>query len=241
MLILGLLFCQNNVEAFYSTVKGTWLNRDVVEEKGGKNLYGFVSNQTTIMYDDLGLLECPLQEEEVDVSVLNPNPTPEWRTYGDTQVSFVPHPSQPTACSCGWKYSYSATCQAKIRYISPKNITKKLKIFTSDNTVEQHEMTHYRNYVSVYSDVYNEWMSAAGKCMTSKCYSATLAYLQAYSAAMHAYASYINESFDANEYVAGPEKDKKDREAASSLIDYEDKKTIWEQLLIDAFTACAYK
>jgi len=54
---------------FYNPDSGSWLNRDPIEEKGGLNVYGFVNNQPTILFDPDGRaipivmeeLLCPLQ------------------------------------------------------------------------------------------------------------------------------------------------------------------------------------
>jgi RHS repeat-associated protein len=40
---------------YYNASTGRWLSRDPIEEKGDKNLYGFVGNQTIHRYDKLGL------------------------------------------------------------------------------------------------------------------------------------------------------------------------------------------
>jgi RHS repeat-associated protein len=42
---------------WYDQETGRWLNRDPIEERGGVNLYGFVTNQTTFAHDFLGLAE----------------------------------------------------------------------------------------------------------------------------------------------------------------------------------------
>lgn len=39
---------------FYNSDTGRWLNRDPIEEEGGNNLYGFVSNSPTYYIDILG-------------------------------------------------------------------------------------------------------------------------------------------------------------------------------------------
>jgi uncharacterized protein RhaS with RHS repeats len=43
-------------QAFYNPSSGRWLSRDPIEEKGGKNLYGFVYNSPVNRFDKLGLL-----------------------------------------------------------------------------------------------------------------------------------------------------------------------------------------
>jgi hypothetical protein len=42
------------VSAFYNPSTGRWLSRDPIEEKGGLNLYGFVTNDPVCKYDILG-------------------------------------------------------------------------------------------------------------------------------------------------------------------------------------------
>jgi uncharacterized protein RhaS with RHS repeats len=43
-------------QAFYNPSTGRWLSRDPVEEKGGRNLYGFLSNDAVAHVDRLGLM-----------------------------------------------------------------------------------------------------------------------------------------------------------------------------------------
>ena len=40
---------------YYRPLLGRWLNRDPIEEEGGKNFYGFVGNAPVNIYDYLGL------------------------------------------------------------------------------------------------------------------------------------------------------------------------------------------
>lgn len=42
----------------YNSVLGRWINRDPIEENGGINLYGYVSNKPIIFSDPLGLFSC---------------------------------------------------------------------------------------------------------------------------------------------------------------------------------------
>ena len=42
---------------FYNPTTGRWLSRDPIVEKGGLNIYGFVSNDPLDRYDHLGLVE----------------------------------------------------------------------------------------------------------------------------------------------------------------------------------------
>ena len=39
---------------FYSPVLGRWLNRDLIEEEGGENLYCFCMNSSAIYFDAFG-------------------------------------------------------------------------------------------------------------------------------------------------------------------------------------------
>jgi hypothetical protein len=53
-LLLGLLLCLATVQtafSFYNPCTGRWLNRDPIEEKGGKSLYAFIGNVPTITAD----------------------------------------------------------------------------------------------------------------------------------------------------------------------------------------------
>jgi len=42
---------------YYDSTDGRWLSRDPIEESGGYNLYGFVSNNAVNSFDHLGLFE----------------------------------------------------------------------------------------------------------------------------------------------------------------------------------------
>jgi len=44
---------------FYNPQPGRWLNRDPIEERGGRNLYAFVGNAAQNGLDFLGLRDCP--------------------------------------------------------------------------------------------------------------------------------------------------------------------------------------
>ena len=59
LIVMGLLFAMlvQNAQAFYNPATGRWLNRDPVEEKGGRNLCGFVHNNPANRSDYLGLLD----------------------------------------------------------------------------------------------------------------------------------------------------------------------------------------
>ena len=52
-LLLICIFTQS-LHAFYNPVQGRWRSRDPIEESGGVNLYGFVSNHAIKHYDVLG-------------------------------------------------------------------------------------------------------------------------------------------------------------------------------------------
>ena len=69
-----LLLLEAHAPAFYDPGTGRWLSKDPIGEKGGANLYGFVSNSPTKRIDPLGLVE---------VSTVNqPAPTGQWVGLG---------------------------------------------------------------------------------------------------------------------------------------------------------------
>jgi hypothetical protein len=49
-------FATLNVQASYDPTTGRWCSRDPIQEEGGLNLYGFVSNRAVNEFDRLGLL-----------------------------------------------------------------------------------------------------------------------------------------------------------------------------------------
>jgi hypothetical protein len=53
-MLLGALLARE-AQAFYNPSNGRWLSRDPIEEKGGVNLYRFVSNDPLERFDALGL------------------------------------------------------------------------------------------------------------------------------------------------------------------------------------------
>jgi RHS repeat-associated protein len=44
---------------YYNPETGRWINRDPIEEEGGKNLYGYVRNDPVLLTDSLGLISFP--------------------------------------------------------------------------------------------------------------------------------------------------------------------------------------
>src|SRR5437667_10703929 len=60
---------------------GRWLNRDPIGEKGGVNLYGFVSNDPVQKSDRLGLAACGNCGEVVTAALV--------RTLGDIRSTFA--------------------------------------------------------------------------------------------------------------------------------------------------------
>jgi hypothetical protein len=54
-LLAGLLTLPAAVHAFYNPEAGRWLNRDPIEERGGKNLYRLLDNDSLSRVDVLGL------------------------------------------------------------------------------------------------------------------------------------------------------------------------------------------
>lgn len=60
-LVMIWLFCTvQTASAFYNPNVGRWLSRDPVEERGGRNLYGFVGNCAINSYDPFGLYKDPV-------------------------------------------------------------------------------------------------------------------------------------------------------------------------------------
>jgi hypothetical protein len=55
--LVGVFMVQFPVQAFYNPTTGRWLNRDPIEERGGRNLCGFVSNEPISRSDRLGLVQ----------------------------------------------------------------------------------------------------------------------------------------------------------------------------------------
>lgn len=51
--LLGVMLVQT-AQAFYNPSTGRWLSRDPIEEKGGRNIYCFVNNTTTLTFDTDG-------------------------------------------------------------------------------------------------------------------------------------------------------------------------------------------
>ncbi len=56
-ILLGMFASNINLRAGYDPTIGRFLNRDPIEEKGGKNLYAFVKNNAINFWDNLGLMK----------------------------------------------------------------------------------------------------------------------------------------------------------------------------------------
>lgn len=219
---------------------GDWPSRDPMGEQGGDNIYGFVLNNPIMNYDMWGFIACPITEEEVSSDVLNP-PNPKrkgWHIVADTSVQFN-RTITPKSCACGWKMEYCSTCKAVIRYLKPISVTKKSTPTATGDTVEQHEMVHYANGVSVYTDIDNEYKAMAGKCIKTACYNATLAYLVAYEKAQSKYLDYLNDSWDATDYLPGTAKNQENIQAGDDLDSYSQLNYDMEQANSAATAACA--
>lgn len=52
------------VDAFYNPNTGRWLNRDPLEEAGGRNIHGFVNNATLTAFDKDGRLTVTREKDE---------------------------------------------------------------------------------------------------------------------------------------------------------------------------------
>ena len=68
LLVFGFLMVERSAQAFYNQSTGRWLSRDPIEEKGGKNLYGFVGNDSINHFDKLGLAKW----SEIERNVIEP-------------------------------------------------------------------------------------------------------------------------------------------------------------------------
>lgn len=65
--------CSNSF-AYYQAQQGRWLNRDPIEESGGKNIYGFVDNNPQNNIDELGLISSSYFKDSCSLIV-----TMKWR------------------------------------------------------------------------------------------------------------------------------------------------------------------
>ena len=65
LLLLGVSL-EREAQAFYNPSTGRWLSRDPIGERGGKNLYMFADNRSTIEFDldgRMSLRETPVQQD----------------------------------------------------------------------------------------------------------------------------------------------------------------------------------
>lgn len=65
---------------FYHSEFGRWINRDPIGERGGLNLYAFVSNDPIVGYDILGMLGC------FDCGEWTNDGEPYWENTGSTPI-----------------------------------------------------------------------------------------------------------------------------------------------------------
>lgn len=81
---LFLFIAVSPARAFYNPAAGRWLNRDPIEEKGGKNLCAFAENAPLLKFDPDGKIvitqlkwekgECGKYTVEWDFKLSNPAP-----------------------------------------------------------------------------------------------------------------------------------------------------------------------
>ena len=62
IIVPTVLVATQSALAFYNPSTGRWLSRDPIGERGGRNLFAFVSNQPQAACDKLGLAEYVYQE-----------------------------------------------------------------------------------------------------------------------------------------------------------------------------------
>ncbi len=92
---------------FYNSQSGRWINRDPIEERGGRPLYAFVFNATISNYDSLGHTCAPLARRDLGIRPYYTNRTDV--VHGETAPTWV---MSPVIGRCFPGFS---TCQYKVR------------------------------------------------------------------------------------------------------------------------------
>ncbi|NJO21426.1 MAG: hypothetical protein HC838_17215 [Spirulinaceae cyanobacterium RM2_2_10] len=69
LVCLWLLLGVVSAQAFYNPESGRWPNRDPIEERGGRNLYGFVGNRPIGRIDPFGLIDENSSVAEIEAEV----------------------------------------------------------------------------------------------------------------------------------------------------------------------------
>ena len=95
---------------FYSPEVGRWISQDPASERGGLNLYGFVWNAPTRMYDPLGLAPqlCGIDANGMPIYCDDPDPC--WGHCPPDDGE----PSEPDLSACeGYKQFFGSKCKDK--------------------------------------------------------------------------------------------------------------------------------
>lgn len=183
---------------YYTPSTGRWLSRDPIEEEGGENLYGFVSNDSIRIHDAFGL-RMTLRVQEMTLQA-PPTQGPLKGAFGATMWN----PFQPTANvwrsisePCCWKINFSGYATILFWYI-PGTQT-----YTPGVTVRDHEVQHVAYFQSTFNDYNDHAEGLATGCYSkekAECLSSAITGIlkKAYLTRNN----YVNGEFDCSVYGA---------------------------------------
>ncbi|MBI4663666.1 MAG: hypothetical protein HY735_33105, partial [Verrucomicrobia bacterium] len=180
---------------YYNPSTGRFLSRDPIEEKGGPNLYAFVSNNPIDSVDAFGLIqEAPINYIPDATKLGVP-----W-AIAETQGPWVAVISKED-CTCGARITKAVVrLQITIRKLGGIPWDQKDAVRM---TVLQHELQHAKIFREHATKVEKALQELVGPCRRKECMDATndyITYLQQYYLMDEGYA---NANFDCHVYPTG--------------------------------------
>lgn len=207
-------------QAYYNPSAGRWLSRDPIEERGGRNLTGFLGNAPVIKIDSKGLsftwsynIYYTYDLEDDLTSRFN---APTWAdavTYykewlegawqADYKTKTCCHPSKN--CSATKVYEVSFSAHVGLLFRGSEEEAAHPGIFGLQSpypgdSLRDHEERHWAVYQSALESYKNLFLSVYDKCVCDSCFGAWQDYLGAVEATMSGLVDYQQNLLDWNSY-----------------------------------------
>jgi RHS repeat-associated protein len=191
-------------QRYYNPSTGRWLSRDPIGERGGANVYSFLSNNCGNGYDALGLKLEPFTD---DVSKMQLSPA---ELEGDRlgqHVASVPDfrysdkiRIEAEKCRTGYGFNLSFTGRLEIALTHQKGIDPATKTGADGMIINDHE----RGHAAISRDVWNDMVFYAnryeGCYCVKKCFDAANRVVNAYVAKAQAEYGLKNVQYDNDHY-----------------------------------------
>ena len=171
-------FTVNSGRRFYSPELGRWLNRDPIEEEGGRNVYGFLHNRAISWIDAVGEAGCSVSfgtwQEGPDIDDHADG-------YCDPKLSGLGFRFERADCPAGKLkiVEYAPQCHVTIAFrpgMNPDGPTSGNR----DRTLRQHELLHLKYTHLFFSEVTTPVESWVGICVCVECAKAFVSYYDAF-------------------------------------------------------------